>query len=150
MLSGQGEEAQGLLEIRPRGSLSALERPLRVLVVDDDASTRAGVGYYLREMEAPATVVGEAGDGPEAIERARALHPDLVIMDARMRGMSGFAATRVIREDLPETQVVILSLYDDEFARADAELAGALDFVAKTDLPALSEVIARVHAQLLS
>ncbi len=118
-----------------------------MLVVDDDAATRSSIAYYLREMGAPAEVVGEAGDGPEAIERARELRPDLVIMDARMQDMSCFAATRVIREDLPETEVVILSLYDDEFARASAEDVGALEFVPKTDLRILSEVVARVHGQ---
>lgn len=123
-------------------------RAVRVLIVDNDDSTRAGLAYYLREVESGVDVVGEACDGETAIEQALALHPDLVVMDARMPGMSGFAAARTIRDELPDTQVVIFSLFDDEFARADAERAGALALVAKTDLAGLDAVVAGVRERL--
>ncbi len=124
-------------------------RPIRLLLVDDSQSTLDGLRMYLQEVGAPVEVVGEATDGAQAIERARALRPDLVVMDARMRGMSGFTATRLIREELPGVAVVILTMYDGEMARADAELAGAAGFVTKDDLPALEDMIATVRSRFL-
>lgn len=124
------------------------DRPLRTLIVDDEDSTRVGLAYYLESLDVPVEVVGEAPSGESAILRAPDLRPDLVIMDARLRGISGFAATRAIMQESPSTAVVVFSLYDDEFGRNDARASGAIAFVAKTDLGALARLVSELHSQL--
>ena len=76
-------------------------------------------------------VVGEAIDGAEAISLARSLRPDVVLMDVEMPGMDGISATGALRSVVPQSAVVILTLYDDAATRTRAREAGAAAFVAK-------------------
>jgi two-component system response regulator DesR len=76
-------------------------------------------------------VVGEAGDGAEALTLASSLRPDVIVMDVEMPGMDGLAATAAIRGADPRCAVVTLSLHDDVATRRRAHLAGARAFVAK-------------------
>src|SRR4051812_28719033 len=91
-----------------------LQAPVRVLVVDGHAVVREGLRTFLGLQEG-IEVGGEAGDGREAVEQARRLRPDVVLMDLVMPGGDGVAATRALREQVPEARVVVLTSYlDDE------------------------------------
>ncbi len=78
-------------------------------------------------------VIGEANDGGGGVALAHELHPDVVIMDVRMRPVDGLTATRLLRESDPDIRVVVLSLLDDALTRAAAEDAGARAFVGKQE-----------------
>ena len=103
---------------------------IRLLLVDDEALVRQGLRMCIAG-EPDLTVVGEAKEGAEAIALAAALHPDVVVMDVRMRGLDGLAATREILGHSPGTRVVVLSMQDDAQTRAAAREAGAAAFVGK-------------------
>ena len=105
-------------------------RTIRVLLVDDRSAVRTGLRIWL-SLEPDLEVVGEASDGAEAISLARALHPDVVLMDVEMPGVSGIAAIATLRRVAPHSTVVIFTLYDDAAMRARAREAGATAFVAK-------------------
>lgn len=103
---------------------------VRLLIADDQPSVRQGLGMFL-ELEPDIEVVGEAADGREALDLASSLRPDLVLMDARMPTMDGFAATAALRRESPDCTVVVLSLYDDPETRARARSSGASAFIPK-------------------
>jgi DNA-binding NarL/FixJ family response regulator len=87
-------------------------------------------------LEPDVEVVGEARDGAEALELARRLHPDIVVMDAQMPGLDGMAATQTLRRVVPRAAVVMLSMHDSTEARQRAQAAGACAFVGKCESPA--------------
>lgn len=104
---------------------------MRVLIVDDHEVVRRGVRSLLltqREFD----VCGEAVDGRDAIEKARMLLPDLVLMDFSMPNLNGFDAAREIRRILPQTEVVILSQHETSQMATQAFRAGALGYVVKS------------------
>jgi DNA-binding NarL/FixJ family response regulator len=101
-----------------------------ILVVDDQPSVRAGLKMRLA-LEPDLRIVGEAGDGLEALQQARRLRPDVVTMDVELPRMDGIAATAVLSAFAPESAVVILSLHDDARLRERARGAGAGAFVSK-------------------
>ncbi|WP_426187207.1 response regulator [Microbacterium sp. TWP3-1-2b2] len=104
--------------------------PIRVLLVDDQELIRVGFRLVL-EAEADMTVVGEAGDGDEAVRRTKELRPDVVLMDIRMPGVDGIAATETIVSAMPDTRVLVLTTFDlDEYAFG-AIRAGASGFLLK-------------------
>ncbi|WP_026370411.1 response regulator [Kallotenue papyrolyticum] len=104
---------------------------IRVLLADDHGVVRKGVREFLEE-EADIEVVGEASDGAQAVELARALAPDVVVMDIKMPGLSGVEATRRIRRDAPGVRVLALTAYDDEPYIFGLLEAGASGYVLKT------------------
>jgi DNA-binding NarL/FixJ family response regulator len=107
---------------------------IRVLVVDDQALVRAGF-VKLLEPEPDLRVVGEAGDGSEAVEAAARTRPDVILMDIRMPRLDGIEATRRIRAGSRAARVLVLTTYDlDEYV-FDALKAGASGFLLK-DAPA--------------
>jgi DNA-binding NarL/FixJ family response regulator len=107
---------------------------IRVLVVDDQALVRAGF-VKLLEPEHDLQVVGEAGDGSEAVEAAARTRPDVILMDIRMPRLDGIEATRRIRAGSRAARVLVLTTYDlDEYV-FDALKAGASGFLLK-DAPA--------------
>ena len=103
---------------------------IRVLLVDDQAVVRRALRgrFYL---EPDLEVVGEAGTGGEALALAQTLIPDVVLMDIEMPGMDGIEATLALRRAVPQSAVVILSIYDDAQTRGRAQAAGAVAFVEK-------------------
>ncbi len=107
---------------------------IRVLLADDQTLVRAGFRSIL-DGEDDIEVVGEAGDGAEAVRTAAALRPDVVLMDVRMPHLDGLAATREIIASLPDVRVVILTTFDlDEYVYG-ALRAGASGFLVKDTEP---------------
>jgi len=115
---------------------------VRVLVVDDEDLMRAGLRAVLSSDES-VEVVGEAGDGRAAVERARALRPDVVLMDVRMPGVDGIAATRELVAAVPDARVLILTTFEEDDYIFGALSAGASGFLLKRTRP--EELIAAVH-----
>jgi len=119
--------------------------PLRVLVVDDHRLVREGLISLLR-LNPEIEVVGEASGGDEAVGKARSLKPDVVLMDISMPGMNGITATRLIKKDLPETKVIMLTMLDQEGYVYEAVKAGATGYLLKnTGLEELVKAIKEVH-----
>jgi DNA-binding NarL/FixJ family response regulator len=106
---------------------------LRILVADDHELVRRGIRGLLRARRGW-TVVGEALNGREAVEKASSLKPDLAILDISMPDLDGLQATRQIREEVPTTKVIVLTMHDsDQMVRRVLD-AGALGYVLKSDL----------------
>jgi two-component system response regulator DevR len=105
-------------------------RQLRLLVVDDHELVRQGLIALLDRRE-HFQVVAEAGTAAEALEMARKFEPDLVVMDVRLPDGSGIEACREIRQEFPNTRVVILTSYPDEEAVLSAIIAGASGYLLK-------------------
>jgi DNA-binding NarL/FixJ family response regulator len=103
---------------------------IRVLIVDDHALFRRGLQMVL-ESEPDIDVVGEASDGHEAIERAEAATPDVVLMDVRMPRRTGIEATRAIKDTLPSTKILMLTISDEEADLYEAIKAGASGYLLK-------------------
>lgn len=118
---------------------------IRVMLADDQRLMRDGMRTLL-SLEEGLAVVGEAGDGAEAVRQALTLRPDVVLMDIRMPGMNGVEATREIRRALPDTRVLVLTTFDDDDLVMDALMEGAAGYLTK-DLPAeeIAEAIRRVQ-----
>ncbi|HEY7018965.1 MAG TPA: response regulator transcription factor, partial [Gaiellaceae bacterium] len=110
------------------------EMPVRVLLVDDDDLMRAGLKAVL-SSDQRVEVVGEAGSGRAAVERVRALQPDLVLMDVRMPDLDGIAATREVLAASPEVKVVILTTFEQDDYIFGALHAGASGFLLKRTGP---------------
>ncbi|MFF7469016.1 response regulator [Streptomyces sp. NPDC008092] len=114
-----------------------------VLIVDDQALQRLGF-HMLLEAEPDMTVVGEAGNGSEAVRMTAELRPDVVLMDVRMPGMDGIEATRRIAESGGRSRVLVLTTFDlDEYAY-EALRAGASGFFLKDARPA--ELVVGIRA----
>ena len=104
--------------------------PIRVLLADPHALFRRGVRLVLEE-EPDIEVVGEAGEGLDAVERVVELIPDLVLMDVRMPGVSGIEATRRVRELVPSVKVAILTVSESDDDLFAAVRAGATGYLLK-------------------
>jgi DNA-binding NarL/FixJ family response regulator len=117
---------------------------LSVLIVDDQALVRAGFRMIL-EAEQDVEVVGEAADGREAVEEARRLKPDVVLMDVRMPDVDGIEATRrLLADDESEAKIVMLTTFDMDEYVYDALRAGASGFLLK-DVPP-EQLVAGIRA----
>lgn len=108
--------------------------PTKVLLVDDHAIVREGYRRLL-EDEVSIRVVGEAGNAAQACEQARALAPDVVVMDIALPGVSGIEATRRMLKDQPQLRVLMFSMYDDAIYARRALEAGALGYLSKASAP---------------
>jgi DNA-binding NarL/FixJ family response regulator len=119
-------------------------KPARLIIADDHALLRSGIRSMLAG-EPDLEVVGEAADGQEALELCRRLKPDLVLMDVRMPKMDGLAATRAIKEELPNVSVVMVTMQDDPDYLFEAVIAGAAGYVLKGATPdQLTEAVRQV------
>jgi DNA-binding NarL/FixJ family response regulator len=114
----------------------------RVLIADDDALMRAGL-VELLAGEPELEIVGEASTGREAVERARRLGPDVVLMDVRMPDLDGIEATRELMRAAPRVRVLILTTFEQDDYVFGALRAGASGFLLKRSRP--EELIAAVH-----
>ena len=105
----------------------------QILIVDDHEVVRRGIRSIL-SARPEWKICGEAADGLEAVERAKALRPDVVLMDVSMPRMDGLEATRIIRKSLPASKVVIVSQNDPNVVIRQVREVGAAAFVAKSHL----------------
>lgn len=118
---------------------------IRVLIADDHAVVREGLKLLL-DLEEDITVVGEASDGRDAVEKAGALAPDVVLMDLVMPGMDGVEATRAVKEVRPEIKVLVLTSFADDDRMVPALAAGATGYLMKDTMPeALVDAVRTVH-----
>jgi DNA-binding NarL/FixJ family response regulator len=120
------------------------DRHISVLLVDDHSLVRRGFRRML-EDEPDIRVVGEASDGEEAVKLARALKPQVIVMDCALPGINGLQATRKILQSLPETLVLMLSMHTEETWVRQAIDAGARGYVLKNAMDLeLSSAIRRL------
>lgn len=115
---------------------------VRVVLADDQPLVRAGLRVLMADTPG-IEVVGEAGTGAEALQLAREIRPDVVLMDIRMPGMDGIEATRLITAELEPTRVLVLTTFDDDDYVYGALRAGASGFLVK-DM-ALEDILAAIH-----
>ncbi len=102
---------------------------MKVLLVDDHALVRNGIASLL--MANNIDVVGEASDGLEALEKARQLKPDIILMDIKMPRCNGLEATRLIKAEMPEIKIIILTVSDDDEDLFEAIKSGAEGYLLK-------------------
>jgi DNA-binding NarL/FixJ family response regulator len=122
-------------------------RVIRVLIVDDHQVVREGLRRMLG-LEECIQVVGEAKSGEEAITKAAFLSPDVVTMDLKMPGMDGITATRLIKQEMPDINILILTLYAEDFVKLAIE-AGASGYLLKdNDCEQIIQAIRQVHEGL--
>jgi DNA-binding NarL/FixJ family response regulator len=120
--------------------------PIRVLTVDDHPMLRDGVVARIASQP-DMVVVGEAGDGREAVEKFRALRPDVTLMDLQMPGEGGLSAIRTIREEFPKARIIVLTTYEGDAHALSALKAGAVGYLLKSALRKdLLDAIRAVHA----
>jgi DNA-binding NarL/FixJ family response regulator len=103
---------------------------IRVLIVDDHPVAREGLRRMLEHSD-DICVVGEAQDGVEALELVAVLHPNVVLMDLRLPGPNGLDVTRLVKAEVPNTAVIIVTCYDDDGLLVDILWAGASGFLLK-------------------
>jgi len=120
--------------------MAASRKKVRVLIADDQTLFREGIKDLL-DGERVIEVVGEAADGHEAVQLAKKLKPDVILMDIKLPRLDGIAATRAIRQECPDANVLILSSFEDEAHVIEAIQAGANGYLSKM-LPASELVIA--------
>lgn len=120
-----------------------------LLVADDTPIIRGTIAHIVRRDVAVIGQVYEAADGLEAVELARRRRPEIVLMDIRMPGLDGLQASALIRAELPQTRIIILSAYDEfPYVRRALQL-GAVDYLLKPIRPArLSAILSQVCADL--
>ncbi|MEJ2208821.1 MAG: response regulator transcription factor [Anaerolineae bacterium] len=122
------------------------ENPIRVLLVDDHAVVRSGLAAFLLVFD-DLDLVGEAGGGEEAVRLAGRLAPDVVLMDLVMPGMDGAEATRRIREQHPEIQVIALTSFKEKELVEGVLEAGAIGYLLKNvSADELADAIREAHA----
>ena len=107
---------------------------INVLLVEDQSLIRSGLRSLL-ERETDINIVGEAGDGEEAIQKARELAPDIVLMDLKLPRVDGIEATRSIKAESPRVEVIVLSVYEDDEYVFQAIQAGATGYILKDITP---------------
>ena len=122
--------------------------PLTIVVADDAADYRELVRVLLRPLSDMLAIVGEAADGEEALALVRLRRPDLVITDLIMPRLNGIELTKYIRQELPQTRIILMSNYTEDAYRLMASDSGADAFVSKqviatSLLPAIRDLIRR-------
>jgi DNA-binding NarL/FixJ family response regulator len=122
--------------------------PLTILVADDDPQYREIVRYIVATVPGAMTIVAEAGDGEEALALVRREQPDIVITDLVMPLLNGIELTKRIRQELPQTKVILMSSYTEDAYRLMASDSGADVFVSKqvittSLIPAIRDLVRR-------
>lgn len=131
---------------RPEAGSRPETKPIRVLIAEDHSLVRRGLAAIIN-MEEDVTVVGEAGDGEEAIEQWRRLRPDVVLMDLRMPRLEGVEAIKRIRAEDPKAGIIVLTTFDHDEDIYAGLRAGAKAYLLKDVQPEeLFGCIRAVHA----
>jgi two-component system nitrate/nitrite response regulator NarL len=117
-----------------RSEASRMKSPIKLLLVDDHPVVRKGIASCLAKFP-NLQIVGEAADGPEAIRKAKELNPDIVLMDVDMPQMDGLAATQLLRKEMPNVKVLILSMHRQTDAVLRILQSGAVGYVLKEASP---------------
>jgi two-component system response regulator NreC len=118
-------------------------KKIRVLIAEDHTIVRQGLSALLK-AESDIEVVGEASDGSEAIELAKKLVPDVVLMDIAMRNLNGLDATRSIKKLFPQMKVLVLTMYDNEEVIFQILKAGASGYLLKDS--AMTDLVSAIRA----
>jgi two-component system NarL family response regulator len=124
-------------------SESSADQVIRVLIADDQALFRRGL-YVVLGTEDDIDVIAEAEDGEEAVTKAEELAPDVVLMDVRMPRVNGIEAARRIRDSLPSTKILMLTVSDEEDDLYEAIKAGANGYLLKEI--SVEEVASAIHS----
>jgi DNA-binding NarL/FixJ family response regulator len=114
-------------------------KPIQVLLADDHALVRAGIRALLERID-QVEVVGEAGDGLQALELIKQLTPDVVLLDLTMPGLSGFEVLKETHEKFPDVNMIVLSVHDSEEYAFHALRSGAVGYLPKSAASAELEV----------
>ena len=120
-----------------------MAEPISVLIVDDHAVVREGLRAFL-QLQDGIEIVGEAGDGAEALDHALALRPDVILMDLVMPRLDGVGAMRELRARVPESRVIVLTSFLDDERLLPAIQAGAAGYLLKNSEPA--ELVRAIRA----
>lgn len=112
---------------------------MKVLIVDDSEPMRRMIKTVIADLVGD---IFERSDGGEALAAYREHQPDVVLMDLKMTGTDGFAATREIKQFFPQARIVMVSQWEDAQLREDARLAGAEAYVGKSNLQPLRRILA--------
>jgi DNA-binding NarL/FixJ family response regulator len=122
--------------------------PKRILVVDDNESIRR-VLCQLFTSEVGFDVCGEAEDGQQAIEKAKELHPDVIVMDLSMAVLNGIEASRILKTLMPTVALIVFSEYNDVFSDEEARSAGISAVVSKSQhVSVLVETVRALGGQI--
>ncbi|MDQ7826237.1 MAG: response regulator transcription factor [Candidatus Eremiobacteraeota bacterium] len=103
---------------------------IKILIVDDHTLVREGFAKML-ELESSFNVVGQASSARDALEKTKSLRPEIVLMDIKLPGINGIEATKMIKKEHPDVEVIILSMYDEEEYVMESVKAGATGYVLK-------------------
>ena len=129
--------------LAPMNETSGENEPVRILIADDHEIVRQGM-RSLFSLRGNWEVCGEAIDGFDAVAKAKQLKPDVILLDISMPGLNGLEAARVIRREVPQSKIIVVSQHDPAHMRARALEMGAQGYVAKTDLS--RDLLAAVEA----
>jgi len=121
-------------------------QPIRVMIVDDHSMVRRGLATFLR-VKADLELVGEASNGRQAVDLCEQACPDVILMDLVMPGMDGTTATRLIRQQWPEVQVIALTSFQEKELVREVLQAGAVSYLLKNvSADELAKAIRAAHA----
>lgn len=120
-----------------------MAQKIKILLADDHRVVREGLSAILETKE-EIQIVGEAKDGREAVEQARQLLPDVILMDMRMPGMTGVEATRIIKREMPHIGIIALTMYEDKQHIFDLVRAGVTGYLLKASDS--TEILAAIRA----
>lgn len=120
-----------------------MTKKIRVLIVDDHTVVRKGLSALLSADKYGIEVVGEAANGQEAIEKADALAPEVILLDLAMPGMGGLEAIPILQEKVSEARILILTSYAEDDQVVEAIRSGALGYLMKDSSP--DELVSTIH-----
>lgn len=123
--------------------LTAAAKPVKILIADDNDVLRHSLRSFL-ESRPGWTVCGEALDGRDAVEKAAALAPDVILLDVSMPNLDGFEAARRIRQNQPDAQIIFVTQHDSHELAVRAAQAGARCYISKSDI--IRQLIPAVEA----
>src|ERR1041385_8968921 len=133
--SGSKLHAKEVRNVRSEtGRTGNMKSPIKLLLVDDHPIVRKGIGSCLAKFP-NLQIVGEAADGAEALRKARELNPDIVLMDVDMPHMDGLTVTQMLRKEMPNIKVLILSMHRQTESVLRILQSGALGYVLKDAAP---------------